>query len=82
MSREISFRAEGGRILIDDEPFDWGLDVNAIEEANSHSSDAAFMRSIHMDIMGHLLDSLSEVLGFRPSMGQVNEALVAGFIKR
>jgi hypothetical protein len=32
--------------------------------------------------MGHFLDSLSQVLGFRPSMRDVNESLDRGYISR
>jgi len=82
MARDIEFRSESGRILIDGEPFDWGLDDEAIEEANRHAGTPRFMKAIHNDIMGHFLDSLSEVLGFRPSMKQVNEGLDRGFISK
>lgn len=82
MPRAIEFRASGGKIFVDGEPFDWGLDDDAVEEANRRSVTPQFTRAIHADIMGHLLDSLSQVLGFRPSMRQVNEALDRGFISR
>jgi len=32
--------------------------------------------------MNHFLDSLAAVLGFRPSMGQVNESLQRGVISK
>jgi len=82
MPREVEFRARAGKIFIDGEPFDWALDDDAIDEANRHSGTPQFMRAIHNDIMGHFLNSLSEVLGFRPSMRQVNEALERGFISK
>jgi hypothetical protein len=82
MPREISFQHKNGRIFIDGEAFDWDLDDSAISEANRHAGNGAFMRAIHNDIMNHFLDSLAEVLGFRPSMKQVNESLARGFISK
>lgn len=82
MPREIAFQNRNGKIFIDGEPFDWELDEEAITEANRHSGNSEFMRAIHNDIMGHFLDSLSSVLGFRPSMRQVNESLKRGFISK
>lgn len=82
MSREIEFEQRGDRIFIDGEPFDWSLDDEAVEQANALASVDEFTRAVHNDIMGHFLDSLSEVLGFRPSMKQVNEALDGGFISK
>jgi len=82
MPREIEFKALGGRIFIDGEPFDWGLDDDAMDEANRRCSTPQFARAIHADIMGHFLDSLSQVLGFRPSMRDVNESLDRGYISR
>lgn len=82
MSRDISFQAKKGKIWIDDQVFDWGLDDEAIREANKRCANLEFARAIHADIMEHFLDSLSEVLGFKPSMKQVNEALKSGFISK
>jgi len=82
MSREIPFEQVGGKIVVDGETFDWDLDDEAIEEANRHADRPEFMRAIHNDIMGHFLSSLSQVLGFSPTMRQVNEALRRGFIKK
>lgn len=82
MAREISFQQRNGRIFIDGEPFDWELDDAAISEANRHAGNPEFMRAIHNDIMGHFLDSLEAVLGFRPSMVQVRDALEKGSISK
>ena len=82
MAREISFQHRNGRIFIDGEPFDWELDDQAIAEANRHAGNPEFMRAIHNDIMGHFLDSLEAVLGFRPTMVQVNESLKKGFVSK
>lgn len=82
MAREIGFQQKGTTILIDDEPFDWDLDESSIDEANQHCGSPHFMRAIHGDIMRHFLSSLSEVLGFEPTIKQVNEALKRGFISR
>jgi hypothetical protein len=82
MASEISFRQEKDRILIDEEPFEWELDEDAINEANRHAGTPQFISAIHNDIMGHFLDSLASVLGFRPSMMQVNESLQRGFITK
>jgi hypothetical protein len=82
MSRKISFENIDGKIFIDDSAFDWELDDEAIDGANRHANNPEFMRAIHLDIMEHFLRSLAEVLGFRPSMKQVNEALRAGFISK
>lgn len=61
-------------ILIDGEVFDWGLDDASIEIANEQED----IRSVHMDIRDHLLDSLEEIVGFRPTMAQINKALRTG----
>lgn len=82
MAREISFQQRNGRIFIDGEPFDWELDDDAMAEANRHAGNPEFMRAIHNDIMGHFLESLEAVLGFRPSMRQVNESLHRGSISK
>jgi len=82
MGIEIEFEAKGGQIFIDGEAFDWGLDEDAIEQANRHSGTPEFARAIHNDIMEHFLGSISEVIGFRPTMRQVNEALDRGGISR
>ena len=82
MPREIPFQHKNGRIFIDGEAFDWDLDDSAISEANRHAGNAIFMKAIHNDIMNHFLDSLAAVLGFRPSMAQVNESLQRGFISK
>ena len=73
-SFEIS-ELEGQKvILIDGELFDWGLDDDSIEMANNQQD----IKSVHRDIRDHFLDSLGEVLGFRPNMAQVNEAIRTG----
>lgn len=82
MSRTIPFESRDGKIFVDDTAFDWELDDEAIESANRHAGNQQFMRAIHMDIMDHFLSSLAEVLGFRPSMKQVNEAIKSGFISK
>jgi hypothetical protein len=80
MAREISFEVSGDKILVDGGVFDWGLDDDAINDANRHADKEEFMRAIHNDIMNHFLNSISEVLGFRPTMRQVNEAIKRGYI--
>lgn len=82
MSREIEFKQIGESIVIDGERFDWDLDDESIEDANRHANTPAFMRAIHADIMSHFLGSLEAVLGFRPTMRQVNQALEKGFITK
>jgi hypothetical protein len=67
--------SEGQKVIfINGELFDWGLDDASIEMANDQED----IRSVHNDIRDHLLDSLSEVLGFRPTMKQINDALRTG----
>jgi hypothetical protein len=63
-------------ILIDGELFDWGLDDASIKMANEQKD----IKSVHADIRDHFLDSLEEVIGFRPTMAQVNEALRKGIM--
>lgn len=82
MSREILFECRNGKIFIDGSAFDWDLDDDAIDNANRHSGNPEFMRAIHADIMDHFLGSMAEVIGFRPSMKKVNEAIKAGFITK
>lgn len=82
MSRQIDFKQSGDSILIDGERFDWSLDDESIEDANRHANTPEFMRAIHSDIMSHFLESLEAVLGFRPTMKQVNDSLDRGFITK
>lgn len=82
MSRPIDFESRHGKIYIDGEEFDWGLEDEEIMEANKHVGNPEFMRAIHNDIMSHFLNSLQEVLGFRPTMKQVNEAIKKGHIQK
>jgi hypothetical protein len=82
MARDIEFRQVGESIVIDGERFDWDLDEESIEDAKRHAKTPEFMRAIHADIMGHFLSSLEAVLGFRPTMKQVNDALEKGAITR
>jgi hypothetical protein len=67
-------------IKIDGDVFDWGLDDDALAQANQHALSKDTMKAIHSDIKNHFLDCLSEHLGFRPTMKQVNKALKEGFI--
>lgn len=67
--------SEGQKVLfVDGELFDWGLDDDSIEMANNQKD----IKSVHRDIRDHFLDSLGEVVGFRPTMAQVNQAIRTG----
>lgn len=63
-------------LIIDGVAFDWALDDESIEQANLQKN----LKAVHGDIQNHFLDSLEEVLGFRPTMKQVNDAIKEGFI--
>lgn len=73
---EIGDEEDRKIILVDGAVFDWALDDESIEEANNHDD----LRSVHENIKNHFLDSLGEILGFRPTMKQVNDAIKKGFI--
>lgn len=68
-------------IFIDEELFDWGLDEGALERANEFSSNLQTMEAIHLDIKNYFLECLSEQLGFKPTIKQINKALQDGYIE-
>ena len=67
-------------IVIDGEIFDWGIDDDALNQANQYVSNKETMSAIHSDIKNYFLECLSEVLGFEPSIKQINDALELGYI--
>jgi hypothetical protein len=69
-------------IVVGGELFDWGLDENALSQANIHFSNKETMAAIHADIKNYFLECLSEHLGFSITIGEVNKALKKGFIEK
>jgi hypothetical protein len=65
-------------ILLDGEVFDWGLDEDSAEMANSSMKNEKEASVVHEDVMKFFLESLSSVVGFNVSMEQVNKALKEG----
>lgn len=62
-------------ILINDEVFDWGLDEEALNQANQISSNPNALKAIHFDIKNYFLECLGEYLGFKPTIKKVIESL-------
>lgn len=77
----ISFKLKNKEILINDEVFDWGIDEDALKQANELASNPNALKAIHLDIKNYFLECLETYLGFKPTMKQVNEALKNGYIK-
>jgi hypothetical protein len=74
---------EGQKVIaIDGDVFDWGLDEDSLSQANAHASNKEVMKAIHYDIRNYFLDCLSESIGFKPTMKQVNKALELGYIEK
>lgn len=69
-------------IVIGGEVFDWGLDDEALSDANQFSSNKDMMRAIHADVREFFLRCLEEQIGFRMSIGDVNKALLRGYFER
>lgn len=69
-------------IFIDDEIFDWGIDEDALNQANEFASNPNALKAIHFDIKNYFLECLEEHIGFKITIGEVNEALKAGYIEK
>ena len=67
-------------LMIGDDIFDWALDDDALAQANQYAPSKSMMKAVHADIKNHFLDCLTEHLGYKPTMKQVNDALKEGFI--
>jgi hypothetical protein len=82
---KISFKIkknEGQKaIFVNEELFDWGIDEEALVQANELSSNPNALKAIHNDIKNYFLDCLEEFIGFRPTISQVNEALKIGHME-
>ena len=68
-------------IVIEDEVFDWGLDENALEEANNLADNLDLMRMIHMDIKEYFLLCMEEFTGSKPTIKEVYEELTSEELK-
>jgi hypothetical protein len=68
-------------IFINGELFDWGLDEESIEQANKYANDKQTISAIHKDVKNYFIDCISEYLGFKPTIKQINKALEKGFIE-
>jgi hypothetical protein len=72
---------EGQKVLfVDGELFDWGIDEEALSLANEQFSNEDAMKAIHTDMRDYFLECLGSVLGFKPTIKQVNLAIKSGFI--
>jgi len=68
-------------ILINNEVFDWGLDEEALDQANKISSNPNALKAIHFDIKNYFLECIQEYLGFKPTIKQIIESLKVGYIE-
>lgn len=80
ISFEIKKNENQNVIFINDELFDWGIDEEALFQANQLSSNPSALKAIHIDIKNYFLDCIEELIGFRPTILQINEALKIGYI--
>lgn len=81
----ISFKIdehEGQKVIfINNEMFDWGIDENALSQANEFASNPNSLKAIHFDIKNYFLECLEDHIGFEITMKEVNEALKVGYIE-
>ncbi len=73
---------EGQKVIfINNEIFDWGIEEEALDQANEFASNANALRAIHFDIKNYFLECLEQHIGFKPTIKQVTEALKVGYIE-
>ena len=65
-------------IFIDGELLDWSVDVHDLLEAKKMGG--KFAKSLEIDIVRHFLQSISEFLGRKISVDEMNEARKNGYI--
>lgn len=65
-------------IYIGGEKFDWSVDVTSFHEAVKMGP--MYKRAVQADIVKHFVDSVSDVLGRKVTMKEVNEATKRGWI--
>lgn len=73
---------EGQKVIfINKEIFDWGIDEEALDQANDFASNANSLKAIHFDIRNYFLECLEEHIGFKMTIKEVNEALKIGYVE-
>ena len=65
-------------IFIDNEILDWSIDVGSLMEAQRMGSQ--FFKAAQKDIEKHFTDSVSEVVGRRFTMADIQQAIATGWI--
>lgn len=83
MKIKFEIKEEQGNkaIFIDNELFDWGIEENALEQANQYASNDEILKAIHTDIREYFLDCIEQYLNFRPTIKQINKSLKVGYIE-
>jgi len=73
-------------IFIDGELFDWGISEDeynlAVAYANKKKNKDEILARIHRDIEKHYLSSLSEFIGRKITLKELQEARKTGWIKK
>ena len=78
---EIKKLQDNKVIFINDELFDWGIEEDALQQANQYASNDEILKAIHADIKEYFLDCIEQYINFRPTMAQINEGLKIGYIE-
>ncbi len=64
------------KLYFDDELFDWEINETDLKQAKEFLRDnPSLVKKVHDDIKNHLLDSLSEGLGKKINIKELNEAI-------
>jgi hypothetical protein len=65
-------------IWISDQKFDWSVDITSFHEAVRMGS--MYKKAVQQDIVKHFVNSVSDFLGRKVTMKEVNEATKRGWI--
>lgn len=65
-------------IFIDDELLDWSIDINSL--ANAIKNGPEFLAVIQKDIENHFIESVSDFLGRKVTIEEIQTAIRTGYI--
>ena len=79
---EVRAKETKGRIenviFINDEPLDWSVDMDSYAKAVKMGPD--YVKVVQESIANHFVDAVSEVLGRKVTMADINKAKITGWI--
>lgn len=67
-------------LFVDDNVFDWNIDLAEIEKARQACKDMAARRAIHANIQDHFLRCFEVFMGKQYTLREINEAIERGSI--